>query len=37
MHVTIFIVPLAYPKVINVTITFLNPALVQVANAQGSG
>ena len=33
LNVTISIVPLAYPKVINVTIAFLNPALVQVAQA----
>ena len=35
LNVTIYIVPLAYPKIINVTLTFLNPALVQVANAAG--
>jgi hypothetical protein len=33
LNVTISIVPLAYPKIIQVTLTFLNPALVQVANA----
>jgi hypothetical protein len=35
--VTVAIVPLAYLKTINVTITFLNPALVQVSNAIGNG
>ncbi len=35
LNVQINIVPLAYPKVISVTIGFLNPALVQVANAAG--
>lgn len=35
LNVTISIVPLAYLKTINVTLTFLNPALVQVASAIG--
>jgi hypothetical protein len=35
LNVTISIVPLAYPKVISVTITFLNPALVQTAVSVG--
>lgn len=36
LNVTISIVPLAYPKVISITLTFLNPALVQVATSTGS-
>lgn len=36
LNVQINIIPLAYPKVISVTIGFLNPALVQVANAGGA-
>lgn len=35
LNVTISIVPLGYLKTINVTLTFLNPALVQVASAIG--
>ena len=36
LPVTISIVPLAYLKTINVTITFLNPALVQVSSQIGA-